>query len=90
MHKILAFVLFFFLLTGCSDHEPLPVGKVYFDTIGLFLTNPVIHHESIIESAGRDEGESFGLIVERRIEELEQELAELKQLQLRKARSCIA
>lgn len=66
--------------------EPLPIGKIYFDEIGLFLPNPKRPTDNL---AGTDEGKSFELMVEQRIMELEKELAELKQLQLRKDQPCI-
>ena len=65
--------------------KPLPVGKVYFDTIGLFLPNPASRHISTDDIAGAEERESFELMLEQRIEELEQELTKLKQLQIRDA-----
>ena len=64
--------------------EPLPVGKVYFDEIGLFLPNPKRQEVSTNNRTGTDEGESFESMLEQRIKELEQELAELKQLQSHK------
>lgn len=62
--------------------KPLPVGKVFFDTVGLYLLN----RENQILSTDNDpdaEGDvSMEFILEQRIQELERELAELRQLQL--------
>jgi len=69
--------------------EPLPIGKVFFDHIGLFLPNPKRQDISTDNSAGMNEDMSFELILEQRIKELEKEVEELKQLQLRKAQPWI-
>ena len=69
--------------------EPLPIGRVFFDHIGLFLPNPKRQALLVDHGAGPNEGLSFGWMVEQRIMELEKELAELKQLQWRKATPCI-
>ena len=67
--------------------EPLPVGKVFFDTIGLYLSNPENQPQSTDDSIDADRDKSLELALEQRINELEHELAELKQLQLRHAQS---
>lgn len=67
--------------------EPLPVGKVYFDTIGLYLSSPESQAVSTEENIGEVKDKSLELILEKRIEELERELAELKQMQFRNSQS---
>ncbi|OHB77361.1 MAG: hypothetical protein A2Z25_12885 [Planctomycetes bacterium RBG_16_55_9] len=65
--------------------EPLPVGKVFFDTIGLYMPSPPGQNPST-DIDGMDEDEFLGLAMEQRIKELEQELAELKCMRMRKPR----
>jgi hypothetical protein len=67
--------------------EPLPVGKVFFDTIGLYHTGPENQALSVDKNAVVDEGRSMEFIIQQRIEELERELAQLKQFQLRNVQS---
>ena len=62
--------------------EPLPVGKVFFDTVGLYLLNQENQDPSTDDDPGAEEDISMEFVLERRIEELERELAELRQLQL--------
>lgn len=65
--------------------EPLPVGKVFFDTIGLYLSNPESQATSTEDDTGGEENQFLDVLLEQRIKELEYELAELKQLQVRHA-----
>ena len=67
--------------------EPLPVGKVFFDTIGLYHSNPENQSKSTDDSTDADKDRSLELAIEQRIDELEHELAELKELQLRNAQA---
>jgi hypothetical protein len=62
--------------------EPLPVGKVFFDTVGLYLLDQENQDPSTDDDPGAEEDISMEFILEQRIRELEHELAELRQLQL--------
>lgn len=62
--------------------EPLPVGKVFFDTVGLYLLNQENQISSIDDDPGTEGDISMEFILEQRIKELEGELAELRKLQL--------
>lgn len=62
--------------------EPLPVGKVFFDAIGLYLSSPEDQNPPTQDHAGADEAPSPGLMLERQFKTLEHELAELKRLVL--------
>jgi hypothetical protein len=62
--------------------EPLPVGKVFFDTIGLYLSSPEDQNPPTEDHAGEDEDPSPGMMLERQFKTLEHELAELKRLVL--------
>lgn len=61
--------------------EPLPVGKVFFDTIGLYHSAPETEVLSAEENTGEDP--SMEAVIEQRIKELERELEQLKQLQFK-------
>jgi hypothetical protein len=61
--------------------EPLPVGKVFFDTIGLYRSNPESQSTSTSNDTETVEEKSLELTLEKRIKELEHELAQLKQMQ---------
>lgn len=65
--------------------EPLPVGKVFFDTIGLYVSNQESQAVSLDDNVGEEKDPPLGVILEQRFNVLEQELAELKQLVLRNA-----
>jgi hypothetical protein len=60
--------------------EPLPVGRVFFDTIGLFLFNSKDRTRSTEDGTEIEKAQSLESMLEQRIEELEHELAELRQL----------
>lgn len=61
--------------------EPLPVGKVFFDTIGLYQPSQEGQAASTDDCAGRDPDPSPAVPVDARIKELEQVLAKLRKLQ---------
>ncbi|MBN2314386.1 MAG: PilZ domain-containing protein [Sedimentisphaerales bacterium] len=65
--------------------EPLPVGKVFFDTIGLYHSNSENQDIVTDNNADEDNERSLGMILDQRIKELERELAQLKRLQLKNA-----
>ena len=62
--------------------EPLPVGKVFFDTIGLYHSNSESQDLLTDNNADEDNERTLELIIDQRIKELERELAKLKQMQL--------
>ncbi|MEJ2703906.1 MAG: PilZ domain-containing protein [Sedimentisphaerales bacterium] len=67
--------------------EPLPVGKVFFDTIGLFFSTPQDRAAVTDGRPDADKDSLLGPMLEQRIRELEHEVAELRQLQRRHAQS---
>ena len=60
--------------------EPLPVGKVFFDSMGLYRPTPAGQAASTDDNLVKDEDRSLATPIEQRIEELEHELAALRQL----------
>ena len=75
---------------GVRFDEPLPVGKVFFDTIGLYRSNPESQVMSTEDNTGAEKEKSLEIILEKRIEELERELAGLKQMQILSSQSAEA
>jgi len=69
--------------------EPLPVGKVFFDTIGLYQSNsePRAVATDKKTHADNDNERSLGSIIDQRIRELEHELENLRQMQSLSERS---
>lgn len=65
--------------------EPLPVGKVFFDNIGLYLSSPKSQIPPIDDHADADEGPFPEMMLRQQFKTLEYELAELKRLVLRYA-----